>query len=130
MHYVLIITNLLTFFLSLYADPKLPRKIVDIVIDFIHNFLRKVYIPSLKRDIFTRLQNEKITDFSLKEVEKWFNKYGSIFESVETKAKRLQLLRKKGLTDFEEFVVGTSFTEKIINNETWLVSVNLYGVYI
>ena len=88
MDYVLIITNILTFILSLYADPNLPRKIVDIVIDFIHGFLRKVYIPSLKRDILTILQNEKVTDFSLKEVEKCFNKYVSIFESVETEAKR------------------------------------------
>ena len=57
MDYVLIITDVLTFSLSLYADPNLPRKIVDIVNDFIHDFLRKVYIPSLKRDILTILQN-------------------------------------------------------------------------
>ena len=61
MDYVVIITNILTFILSLYADPNLPRKMVDIVIEFVHDFLRNVYIPSVKRDILTILQNEKIT---------------------------------------------------------------------
>lgn len=130
MDLILMINHIITFILLLYGDPNLPRKIIDVVIAFINNFMREVFIPSLKNDILTILEKENIGDYSLMEIKTCFNKYGKIFETVDTEAKIFQLLKKRGLVDCEEFVVGNTFVEKIKNNDTILVQEKIYGVFI
>lgn len=89
------INYIISFILSLYGDPNLPRKIVDVVITFFNSFLQEVYVPSLKKDILAVLERENIGDSSLMEIKKCFDKYGTIFEKVNTEAKRFQLLKKR-----------------------------------
>ena len=127
---ILIIDQVLQFILSLYGDLALPRKVVDDTIDFLNNFIRSTYTPTLKNDIQAILKNKSISDFTLKDIEKCFDKYSVIFENVNTEAKRFQLLRRKGFIDFEEFKIGTTFVQKLVNNEMVFVPDDILGVRI
>lgn len=72
MDYLMIMNYILTFILKLYADPGLPRNIVQIVISFINNFLVEVFIPSLRKDIISLLEKENINNTTSQEIEKCF----------------------------------------------------------
>lgn len=48
MDFIYLINCILTFILSLYGDPNLPRQVVGDVINFIHDFLLNIFVPSLK----------------------------------------------------------------------------------
>lgn len=53
-----LITNvnfILAFILFLYGDPNLPRKVVNDVVNFFHEFIKTIFISSLKEDIMMLL---------------------------------------------------------------------------
>ena len=56
MDLLFIINNILSFTLCLYADPVLPRNVVDTVINFLKNFITNILITSLKKDIIDALK--------------------------------------------------------------------------
>lgn len=130
MDHVQIINHILTFILALYADPNLPRKVVSTVITFFSNFLINIFIPSLKHEILAVLRNENISDSSVKEIEKCFDRYSFIFNDVDSESKRFTILKKRGLLDIEEFSIGTKLTETIVGNSRILVPKDMLGIVI
>lgn len=121
MDYLFLLNHLITFILMLYGNPALPRKIVDIVIDFIQNFIAAVYLPSLKKDVLEALKDENISGFSLFKLNQCFERHSKIFDAVSTEPKRFNLLRRKGYVDPQEFDLGFKFTEKLVGNDILLV---------
>lgn len=116
--------------MCLYGDPNLPRKVVQNVINFIHDFLISVFIPSLKKDILLILKRENISNSILYEINQCFDQHSTIFESVETESKQFQLLRQRGFIDFKKLTIGTSLEETIVENDILLVPKTVHGVYI
>ena len=82
-----ILNHILTFLHLLYGDPNLPRKEVQIMVDFFDNFIRNVFVPSLKSDVLAILKNTDIADSHLKEIEKCFDKHSRIFNDVASESK-------------------------------------------
>lgn len=78
----------------MYGNPGYPRKIVQEVIEFINDFIQKVFLSSLKEDIVKTLKENNISSECLSEIEKHFNNHDEIFENVLTEHKRFQLLKK------------------------------------
>lgn len=62
MDFLLILNTLLCFVLTIYANPNLPRNIIDTFIIFLDMFLKTVLIPQIENDIFKILEHEKISD--------------------------------------------------------------------
>ena len=118
------------FILTLYGDPSLPRHIVQLIIQYMDDFLRSVFLPSLKSDIIQILNKNKVSDNCLCDVEKCFSKHRSVFENVSTEAKRFRLLRSKGYVDPEHFKIAETFVEKIVGNEIVYVPENVCAVHV
>ena len=64
---------LINFMLVLYSNPGLPRNIVQIIVDYVNNFLKEFFLPSLKNDILESLKNQSISYSCYKEIEQHFN---------------------------------------------------------
>ena len=58
MDFVQIRKFLMTFILKLYAEPSFPRKIVQIVLEFLDDFIRNIFLTSLKTDLLKILNNQ------------------------------------------------------------------------
>ena len=43
MDLLFIVNHILKFILALYGNPNLPRKVVNIVIDYFHQFISEIY---------------------------------------------------------------------------------------
>ncbi|KAJ8665778.1 hypothetical protein QAD02_007440 [Eretmocerus hayati] len=127
MEYALIFNVLLTFFLKLSADPNLPRNLVDSVVSFIDDFLKKTFLPSLKSDIFEILARENISAGARKDMEKCFEKHSVICDEMNTESKRFTHFKKVGLPKLTEFIIGSYFKQKIVGNEIVLAPESLYG---
>lgn len=130
MDFINVINHILTFILCLYGDPNLPRKIVDDVMKFIHDFLISIFVPSLKSDILSILKRENISNSVLYEINQCFDQHGKIFETVDTESKRFHLLRQRGFIDFKKFPIGITLEEKIVDNDAVLLPETVHGVYI
>lgn len=124
------VNYILTFILFLYGDSNLPRKVVDDVMNFCHEFVSTIFIPSLRDDILTILKNENIPKSTLSEINRCFYRYSTIFANVDTEPKRFHLLKKKGFIDHKYFTIGTSLTETIVDNEVKLVPESIQGIFL
>ena len=51
MEYVSLVDGILNFILLLYGLPNLPRNIIDVVIEFLNNFIKNVVLKSLEHSI-------------------------------------------------------------------------------
>ena len=112
-----IVNQILTFILILYGDPNFPRNIVQTIIDHMNTFIRNEYLPSIKNDIMKALEGNQISESSLRKIEACFKQHENVFVYVDTEAKRLSLLKKKkSLTDFEQFLLGQIFVDKLEKN--------------
>lgn len=118
MDLVMILNHILKFLLSLYANPNLPRKIVQDFVNYMKEFLNDMYIPSLKNDIINILKDENLTKTSSEKLEKCFQEYASIFNSVETERRRFELLKRIGLTGFDEYVIGKTLKTQSVGNQS------------
>ena len=125
-----ILNSIISFILILYGDPVYPRKIVQVVVHFMDHFIRKVYLPSLKSEILEILEKGCKDDLCSDEIEQCFMKYSNVFKPVATEHKRFKLLRKKGFFEYEEFIIGEKFSEKLVESEVRLVPEFIYGVYV
>ena len=120
--------SILVFILTLYGEPGYPRKVVEDVVNFMDNFIRNVYLASLKNDIISTLQQNNIP---VDDITKCFDKYENVFSNFLTKHKRLKALKEKGLIDYEQFPIGKEFVrEEIGNNKARLVEKIKYAVHI
>lgn len=128
---VLVLLNyFLSFILFLYAEPSVTRKLVDIVVNEIENFVVKVYLPSIEHDVIGILQAANVDKKTVGDVQASFQRHKSIFDYINTEAKRFTLLKKKGFIDFQEFLIGSRFEQKIVGNNPKMVPTNMYGVHI
>lgn len=130
MDYMLILNKILGFILTLYADPTLPRKIVQDVINYYERFIKFTFIPSLKVDILDILKEENISPNSFQRLEKCFNQHIDIFGYVNTEFKRFNLLRERGLIDEEELFIGRSYETEISEDGNRIVPDCMYAVHI
>ena len=120
--------SIIFFILSLYGEPAYPRKIVDVVVNFMNNFLCNSYLPALKNDIISTLKKNNIP---VDDIEKCFDEYNNIFDKFLTEHKRLKILKEKGLIDFEQFPIGKEFVrEKTSTNKIRLVERIKHAIHI
>lgn len=125
-----IVNTVLSFILFLYSEPTYPRKLVQEVIDFLIDFIRSTYLPSLKNDIIEILKKENITADSLEDIKVCFTKHSNVFDSLSTEFKRFNLLKRKGYTEPDELLIGDCLTEKLVGNKIKLVPEFLTGIYV
>lgn len=92
MDYLVLLNHIISFILVLYQDPNLPRKIVDVVINYMNDFYCQQLLPSLKNEIINILQNEKVSNEALVKLDTVFREQSLIFDKVNTEAKRFTLL--------------------------------------
>ena len=123
-----ILHSILSFILTIYAEPHYPRKLVQEIVDFMNNFIKNVFLRELKNDIIGALKKNNYA--SIQEIEQYFNKYSDVFDAVSSEHKRIQLLQGKGYLDYEEFKIGQTFVEEVIDNETKLVPAFMYGIHV
>ena len=126
----LILNHILSFILALYGNPGLPRKIVQVVVEYMDNFIQSVIVPHLRSEILAILREKNVEHDTLWKVDKCFDKYGSVFEDVSTEAKRFSLSKPKGFINYEKFEIGTTFIQKIVNNDMLLVPDFLCGIHV
>ena len=120
---------LLSFILSLYANPNLPRKIVQIIVDFLHNFICNILLLYIKQDIIILLKKKNIPEATLIEIQQYLEEYNSLFEQISTEEKRFKIFRNKGLVDHKEFYIGTKLCDAIVGNGLQLQPINMHGIY-
>ena len=130
MDYKIILNHILSYILTLYGNPKLPRKIVQDSMYFMDNFIKNVYLPSLKTDIIEIVIKANVDKNSIEKIKKCFNNHSSVFEAVSTEKKIFSILKDKGFIDHEEYEIGTTFVDKIVGNELKLVPDFLYGIHV
>lgn len=123
-----IFNSILTFILFLYPDPVYPRKIVQVVIEFMNAFIKTIFLVSLKEDILKNLRKKNVSSECLREIEKHFENHSEIFSKISTEHKRFQLFRTVGFIDYEEFEIGNTFIENIVGNDMLIVPDLLYGI--
>ena len=105
----IVLKHLISIILMLYGNSSLPRKIVQTVLDSFTNLINNAIFVSLKADILQALQNENI---SIKKIDRCFDKYTKILESVNTEHKRFNILRKYEMIDFKEYIVDSLIVKK------------------
>lgn len=65
----IIFNCILSYILALYSDEQYPIKVVQQFFDFMINFLRRIFMPSLKQEILSILRNENTSAAGIKKVE-------------------------------------------------------------
>ena len=126
----IILHYILNLILVLYGDSSLPRKIVQVVLDHLNDFICKAFIPTLQINITTILKRQNVPYSTITEIENCFNKYCNVLDNVKTEPKRFQILRTKGYIDPEEFMIGNTFGEDLVGNDLLIVPKKVYGTYV
>lgn len=98
-----IFDSILSFILVLYGDPNLPRKIVQDVVDYFNNFIKNIFLRSLKNEIVNILKENQVSENIVRDVELSFEKHSSIFDEVFTEKNRFNVLKKKDLLISKNF---------------------------
>lgn len=130
-HPLKIIFNcVLTFVLSLYANSQYPVKIVDDFMDFFINFIRDIFLENLKKDLLDTLKEANLSHTTVHNINKCFERYGTVFDPLSTDDKRNSILRKHGYFDADQVVIGQTACEKIVNNKSVIGFKPLYGVFV
>lgn len=130
MDFKIFFNSIIVFLLSLYGDPALPRKVVQIVIDYVISLLHSVLLPNLKNDITQILISSNVSESVRIKIDICFEQYKNVFDSFSTEANRFSILKKNGYLEPEEKIIRSLFIEKIKENETILVPENAYATYI
>lgn len=125
-----ILNHILTFILTLYGDPSLPRKIVQTVVDHMDNLFRNAILASLLNDILSVLKEKNLEDATLRAIEEQFSNYSTVFDDVSTEPKRFNILKPNGLIDFEWYTIGITFVKKVVVNIEVAVPEKLPGIYV
>lgn len=114
----------------LYADPILPRSIVNDVILYWKNFICQHIFGSLNEDIKVVLRKHNVNSLVVRDVLTCIDNHKKIFSYVDTEAKRMSLLRAKGLIEPEKFIIGLAYEDIMSNDKPILSPVSLIGVQI
>lgn len=122
---------LIRFILLLYAEPSLPRKIVDTVINSMHDVLKNYFFPSMENDILqlinTTTDKEKLTTL----IKQCFVNHSNIFNKFTKETDRFKLLESKGFEHPLEFEIEKTYKEKLsISDSQNFVTTSFKGVYI
>lgn len=64
-----VLNQILGFIIMLYANPTLPRKIVQDVVNYFTNFVKRTFILSLKADVLEILRSENVSANTLRRIE-------------------------------------------------------------
>ena len=77
------------------------------------------------------LEEDKISSYSLYQIEQYFEKYRNVFNFVQTEHKRLSLLQKMySYVPFEMVKMGITFEEKIVGNTEVFLPEPLFGAWL
>ncbi|XP_036146073.1 uncharacterized protein LOC118646711 [Monomorium pharaonis] len=105
----------MSFISKLYATPGLPRNIIQIIVDEMHDLLNNIssfVIPSIMND----LKNVSVDENVLIRIKKGLNILTKPFMSMETEYQRFKnLFSTKHFIQATDYVVGSRFDEKLIN---------------
>lgn len=97
----------------LYGEPNFPRNIVQIICDFIINFIINVYCKSIEDDILKVLKNNDCEETRAFKIRECFKKHSRIFTNFSSESNRFTLLEDYGFQDIEDFVIQSKYVEKI-----------------
>ncbi|XP_032458006.1 uncharacterized protein LOC116738689 [Nasonia vitripennis] len=127
MDYLALFNSILSFIIALYGEPSFPRKIVDIIFEFISRFVVDTFCKSLENSIFRIIDNAESKQELKYKIRECINLHCNVFENFSTEKKRFQLLKNKGLQEPEPFGIRKTFTEIIRENKTVFVESSVFG---
>ncbi|KAJ8678369.1 hypothetical protein QAD02_014156 [Eretmocerus hayati] len=87
--------EIVKFLLSLYSNPRIPRNVVQILVDNITHYSQKIQIPNIKKEISDILQGKCSTE-DLRSIEKILIRHSNPFENLETEHKRFKYFEERG----------------------------------
>ena len=91
-----IFEHILSFILFLYENPHLIRKVVQDFIQYMHKFIRNIFMPFLKHEVLNIIENSESVKEIKTRLKSCFREYEKVFEEADTEAKRFRHLRRKG----------------------------------
>ena len=98
----------LSFILVMYADPSTARNVVDNIILFFHNFLRKAFLSNLEKDVLYIIENSEDKREKITRIKEVFREYSNVLEKYMSETNRFnQLKLKHGYRDPIEIQLTT-----------------------
>lgn len=113
----------------MYANFQYPRKLVQEVIEYKIDFVNNLLLPSLKFNIIDIITENNDKEAMIRKVEECFQRHGTIFDTVDTDAKRFQLLKSRGYIDYEKILLGERLEETLVNNAS-VLKLKYYGIFV
>lgn len=123
----LIYNTILLFLLILTGDPHYPRKLVQDFVNFMDQFIRTVYLPAIRNEIFLILKQKNIP---LDEFEQCFDKYSNVFDKFLTEHKRMNIFRAEGYLSYKIIEIKKKLCNKIVDNSRRFISPVAYVAFI
>ncbi|KAL7299189.1 hypothetical protein TKK_0007785 [Trichogramma kaykai] len=116
---LLFFTNyILHIILELYANPSLPRSIVDRVIGFFNNFNRQIFMPSLKKDVLEILQKDiNVSKETFVNLDVLFKRYSCIYDKVDSEKKIMNILKQKGFKEPKDYLIGSKIENSLHDDD-------------
>ena len=130
MDFFIIFNHLLGFILHLYGTLDLSRKFVQEIINYLIDFNKTTYLPSIKQNVLDILSNKNISDDALRRIDDCFQEHADIFDAVDSESKRFNILRDRGFIDAKEFFIDRTFKHAHAKDRDIAVPENMYGVHI
>ena len=114
---MLIINQIINLILLLYGETHLPRKIVNDVVEFMHDFLCRCFMPSLKKDLLKAIDSSETKEQMKIQIEAACRDHSRVFGDVLTESNRMGHLKSRGYIEPKEFIMGYEKIEHIIDNK-------------
>ncbi|KAL7307601.1 hypothetical protein TKK_0000289 [Trichogramma kaykai] len=130
MDYNNLFNHILSFVIILYGQPSFPRKIVDMVFNFLINFICKHFCSSLENSIIDIVNTSTSRSEIKVKIRECFKLHVNIFDNFHTEKKRFGFLQGKGYIEPKTFKVRNTFSVIIKMNETVFVETPVVAYYI
>ena len=128
MDYLQLHNALLSFILVLYAKPNFSRNIVDLIINFIYEFIEKTFCNSLETCIINIITDAKCTPEVAQKIRQCFREHYRIFDNFSTETNRFNMLKDKGFQEPEEFEVHQTYVRELVDNKPVFVKKSIFAV--
>lgn len=130
MDYVTLSNAILTFIIMLYGEPTFPRKIVDLVISFLDDFIKRKFLNSLENSIIEIIDKSKSKHEMKVRIGECIARHKNILENFSTEPKRFDLMKNIGFIIPEQFEITKTYVEQYVDNKTVFVEKSIYGVQV
>lgn len=112
----MIINQLNSLILTLHQNPNLPRNVVDVEFNFLHEFIKKMFILSLKEDVINILRCENLSNETLINLETVLYEHQILFDNANSETKIFNLLKKIGFREPRIIKISNTLESVVIDN--------------